>query len=71
MEEEAMSRRGVEFTLLQVEPGLWQWQFRIGETFTTGKTKTSLKGVAAHRVQQRIDRELKKRCNPGQSQDAP
>jgi hypothetical protein len=29
---EAMNRRGIEFTLVQVEPELWQWQFRIGES---------------------------------------
>ena len=28
----AMNRRGVDFTLVQVEPGLWQWQFQIGES---------------------------------------
>jgi hypothetical protein len=44
-----MNRRGIEFTLVQVEPDLWQWQFRIGETVTTGKTKTELKGMAARR----------------------
>jgi hypothetical protein len=55
-----MNRRGIEFTLVQVEPGLWQWRFRIGEILTTGKTKTNLKGMAARRVQQRIDRELNK-----------
>jgi hypothetical protein len=41
-----MNRGGIEFTLVQVEPDLWQWQFRIGETVTTGKTKTELKGKA-------------------------
>jgi hypothetical protein len=55
-----MTRKGVVFTVLQIEPGLWQWQFQIGETVTTGKAKTSLKGMAARRVQQRIDRELNK-----------
>jgi hypothetical protein len=55
-----MNRRGVEFTLVQVEPDLWQWQFRIGNTITTGKTKTKLKGMAARRAQTRIDRELNK-----------
>jgi hypothetical protein len=29
-----MNRRGIEFTLVQVEPDMWQWQFRIGETVT-------------------------------------
>ena len=55
-----MNRKGVEFTLMQVQPGLWKWQFQIGETITTGKTQSSLKGIAARRVQQRIDRELGK-----------
>jgi hypothetical protein len=51
---------GVEFTVMEVEPGLWKWQFQIGKTVTTGKTPSNLKGMAAHRVQQRIDRELRK-----------
>jgi hypothetical protein len=55
-----MNRRGVEFTVTQAEPGLWKWQFQIGETVTTGKTQSNLMGMAARRVQQRIDRELKK-----------
>jgi len=55
-----MNRRGIEFSLVQVEPDLWQWQFQIGKTVTTGRTRTSLRGMAAHRAQQRIDRELGK-----------
>ena len=54
-----MNHRGIEFTLTQLEPGLWQWQFRIGETVTTGKTETKLKGMAARKAQTRIDRELR------------
>jgi hypothetical protein len=54
-----MNRRGIEFTLVQVEPGLWRWQFWIGEHLTTGKTKTNLKGMAVRRVQQQIDLGLK------------
>ena len=54
-----MNRKGVEFTVVQVEPGLWKWRFQIGETVTTGKTLTRLMGMAAHRVGQRIDRALK------------
>ena len=69
MEEKITNRRGIEFALLQVEPGLWQWQFRIGETVRTGKTKTKLKEMAARRVQQRIDRELKKLRDLGQTID--
>jgi hypothetical protein len=33
-----MNRRGVEFTLVQVDADLWQWQFRIGEAVTSGRT---------------------------------
>ena len=55
-----MNRRGVEFTVTQVHPGLWKWQFQIGKTVTTGKTHSNLMGMAARRVQQRIDRELNK-----------
>lgn len=57
-----MTRRGIEFTLMQLQPGLWQWQFRIGQAVTTGETRTKLKGMAARRAQQRIDRELKSRA---------
>jgi len=51
---------GVDFTLTQVEPGLWKWRFQIGEAVTTGRAEAKLMGLAAHRVKQRIDRELKK-----------
>jgi hypothetical protein len=55
-----MNRRGVEFTVMEVEPGLWKWQFQIGVTVTTGKTKSNLRGRVAHIVQQRIDLELRR-----------
>jgi hypothetical protein len=30
---------------------LWRWRFQIGETPTTGKIKTNLRGLATRRVQ--------------------
>ena len=63
-----MNRKGVEFSLTEVEPGLWKWQFQIGNIVTAGKTRSNLRGLAAHRVQQRIDRELKKSRAPPISQ---
>jgi hypothetical protein len=54
-----MNRKGVEFTVSQVDDDLWKWRFQIGETVRTGNTQTRLLGMAAHRVQQKIDRELK------------
>jgi hypothetical protein len=59
-----VNRRGVEFTVTRVEPGLWKWQFQIGETVSTGETHSNLMGMAARRVQQRIDRELLKPRKP-------
>ena len=55
-----MIRKGVEFSLTQVEPDLWKWQFKIGDTVTTGQTNSRLMGIAAHRAQKCIDQELKK-----------
>ena len=55
-----MNRRGVDYSIVLVEPGLWKWQFQIGKTVTVGRTRSSLFGLAARKVQQRIDRELVK-----------
>jgi hypothetical protein len=65
-----MNRKGVEFNLMHVGRGVWAWRFQIGKTVTTGKTHTNLMGMAAHRVQQRIDRELQKPRDLEQSPDA-
>lgn len=54
-----MNRKGVEFTLKQVDEDLWKWRLQIGETVKTGNIQTLLMGMAAYRVQQKIDRELK------------
>jgi hypothetical protein len=64
-EVKIMNRRGIEFTVMQVEPGLWQWRFKIGEKVTTGNTKANLMGLATRRVQQRIDIALKQAVRPG------
>jgi hypothetical protein len=61
---EVTIRHGVEFTLVLIEPGLWRWRFQIAEAATTGTTKTNLRGMAAHRVKTRIDRELNKPRRP-------
>jgi hypothetical protein len=59
--EVAMNHRGIEFTVAKTAiPGIWQWQFRIGEQVKTGKTETKIDLLAIRRVQLRIDRELKR-----------
>jgi hypothetical protein len=55
-----MNHRGIEFTVAKTAiPGLWQWQFRIGDRVKTGKIETRIDLLAIRRVQLRIDRELK------------
>jgi hypothetical protein len=54
-----MNRKGIEFSLVQVTPDVWRWQFQIDGTVTTGNTQTRLKGMAARRAQERIDRALR------------
>ena len=55
-----MIHKGVEYTVTAVAPGIWKWQFRIGEKVVAGKTEAKLNLLAIRRVQLRIDRELKK-----------
>lgn len=55
-----MIHRGIEFTVTAVAPGIWKWQFRIGDRVVSGKTEAKLNLLAIRRVQLRIDRELKK-----------
>lgn len=55
-----MNHRGVEFTVAKTAvPGIWQWQFRIGDKVKSGRTETKIDLLAIRRVQLRIDRELK------------
>ena len=55
-----MIHRDVEYTVTPVTPGIWKWQFRIGDRVVAGKTEARLHLLAIRRVQLRIDRELKK-----------
>ena len=55
-----MLYKDVEFTVTAAAPGIWKWQFRLGERVIAGKTEARLNLLAIRRVQLRIDRELKK-----------
>jgi len=56
-----MNHRGVEYAVTATSvPGVWKWQFRIGDEIKTGKMETKINLLAIRRVQLRIDRELKK-----------
>lgn len=56
-----MNHRGVEYSVATTAtPGVWRWQFQIGDQVKSGKTETRIALLAIRRVQLRIDRELKK-----------
>lgn len=56
-----MNHRGVDYSVASTAtPGIWMWQFRIGEKLKSGRTETRISLLAIRRVQLRIDRELKK-----------
>ena len=57
--------RGIEYSVLKVEPGIWKWTFRIGGAVTTGKTAMNIDLLAARRVQLRINRALTERDRLG------
>jgi hypothetical protein len=55
-----MNHKGVEYSLTRSEtPGIWKWQFRIGNLVKSGRTEATLPLLAMRRVQLKIDRELK------------
>jgi hypothetical protein len=56
-----MTHKGVEYSVVTTTtPGVWKWQFRIGDMIKSGKTETRINLLAIRRIQLRIDRELKK-----------
>ncbi len=56
-----MNHKGIEYIVATTAtPGIWRWQFRIGDELKTGKTETKISLLAIRRVQLRIDRELRK-----------
>ncbi len=56
-----MNHRGVEYSVaMSTTPGVWKWQFQLGDQIKSGKTETRIALLAIRRVQLRIDRELKR-----------
>jgi len=55
-----MVHKGIEYSVaLTAAPGVWKWQFQIGDTVKSGKTETNINLLAVRRVQLQIDRALK------------
>ena len=58
-----MIHKGIKYSVVATEaPGIWRWQFRIGDELKTGKTETKIELMAIRRVKLRIDRELKRKA---------
>jgi hypothetical protein len=56
-----MKHKGVEYQVApSTVPGIWKWQFWIGDKVKSGETETKIAGMAARRAQLRIDQELRK-----------
>ena len=53
--------RGVTYSILRAEAGIWNWEFRIGDDTKRGRLETRLDLLAERRVQSHIDRELRAR----------
>jgi hypothetical protein len=54
-----MKHKGVEYTVApSTTPGVWKYEFRIGDQVRTGKTRTGISLLAIRRVQLQINRVL-------------
>ena len=52
MREIPHNYKGVDYSLTRSEtPGIWKWQFRIGDLVRSGKTEARLPLLAMRRVQ--------------------
>jgi hypothetical protein len=55
-----MTHNGINYTLTAAaDARIWHWQFELAGRLIAGKTRTTLKLLAARKVAQRIDRELR------------
>jgi hypothetical protein len=55
-----MNHNGVNYTVVEtLTPGVWRWQFRIGDEVVSGKTETNMELLAMRRAQLRINRALR------------
>ncbi len=56
-----MRYKDVDFTLIEsTTPGVWHYQFQIGSPVKSGRIEAKLDLLAMRRMQERIDRELRK-----------
>ena len=49
----------IEYEITPIKPGLWKWQFRVGDAIKTGSIKANLGLLAERKVWMVINRELR------------
>ena len=49
----------IEFFLLEGDAGAWRWEHTIGELIKSGELVVSSRKMAARKVRQKIDRDLR------------
>jgi hypothetical protein len=60
-----MTHKGIDYSVeTTTTPGIWKWQFQIGDRVKTGKTAAKMELLAIRRAQLRIDGELRKSRAP-------
>ena len=54
-----MVHNNIEFSILEREAGAWHWEYTIGSLIKSGELVASSHAVAARKVRQQIDRDLR------------
>jgi hypothetical protein len=49
----------IEFLVQEDDPGVWRWEYTIGELIKSGEFVVSSRKIAARKVRQKIDRDLR------------
>jgi hypothetical protein len=49
----------IEFLVQEDDAGVWRWEYTIGELIKSGEFVVSSRKIAARKVRQKIDRDLR------------
>lgn len=49
----------IEFLVQEDDAGVWRWEYTIGELIKSGEFAVSSRKIAARKVRQKIDRDLR------------
>lgn len=54
-----MLHNNIEFSVHEGDAGAWRWEYTIGELIKSGEFVVSSRVIAARKVRQKIDRDLR------------